>query len=242
MIAGARQRVNSQVRGTDPILASMTHGRPLVEVIRSIIQRTYGLTQIIGEVGPYIVGDQGFRKLYGGSPDPSGEAGARLLVRHSGDHVRAVVYYPDALVRHLERFNPIHGLGDVNITAFAVLVEEIDHLLTLASRAVEGRGVTLLELEHHANVTKYLTVLHFLGKQTGRLKVDEGLKHWARHHLFERYSGEDGAEESRYREAARLAWRYLKRLEALPVERRRAEIRSFHWRPFTENLHQAGLN
>ena len=220
----------------------MTQGRPLVEVIRSIIQRTYGLTQVIGEVGPYIVGDQGFSKLYGGSPDPSGEGGARLLVRHSGDHVRAVVYYPDALVRHLERFNPILGLGDVNIAGFATLVEEIDHLLTLASRASEGRSVTLLELEHHANVTKYLTVLHFLGKQTGRRKVDEGLKHWARHHLFERYSGRDGVEEARYREAARLAWRYLKSLEGLPIEKRRAEIRSFHWRPFTENLHQADTN
>ena len=220
----------------------MPHGRPLVEVIRSIIQRTYGLTPVIGEVGPYIVGDQGFRNLYGGSPDPSGQVGARLLVRQSGDSVRAVVYYPDALVRHLERFNPINGLGDINISAFAVLVEEVDHLLTLASRAVEGRTVTLLELEHHANVTKYLTVMHFLGKQTGRLKVDEALKQWARHHLFERYSSEEGVEEARYREAARLAWRYLRSLEGLPVEKRRAEIRSFHRRPFAENLHQPGMN
>jgi len=220
----------------------MNQERPLVEVIRSIIQRTYDLTQVIGEVGPYIVGDQGFRSLYGGAPDRSGAAGARLLVRHSGDHVRAVVYYPDALVRHLERFNPVEGLGDVNIVPFAVLVEEIDHLLTVASRAVEGRSVTLLELEHHANVTKYLTVLHFLGKQTGRRKVDEGLKQWARHHLFERYSGKNGAEEARYREAARLAWRYLKRLETLSIEKRRAEIRNFHRRPFTENLHQADVN
>jgi len=220
----------------------MSHGRPLVEVIRSIIQRTYGLPQVIGEVGPYIVGDEGFKRLYGGSPDSTGKAGARLLVRQLGESVRAVVYYPDALVRHLERFNPINGLGDVNITAFAVLVEEVDHLLTLASRADEGRSVTLLELEHHANVTKYLTVLHFLGKQTGRRKVDEALKQWARHHLFERYSRDDGVEEARYREAARLAWRYLKSLEALPLERRRTEIREFHRRPLAETLYQAGMS
>jgi len=63
----------------------MSHGRPLVEVIRSIIQRTYGLPRVIGEVGPYIVGDEGFRKLYGGCPDSTGKAGARLLVRQLGD-------------------------------------------------------------------------------------------------------------------------------------------------------------
>ena len=218
----------------------MSQGRPLVEVIRSIIQGTYDLPRVIGEVGPYIVGDEGFRRLYGGCPDPSGQAGARLLVRQIGASVRAVVYYPDALVRHLEKFNPINGLGDINITAFAVLVEEVDHLLTLASRAVEGRSVTLIELEHHANVTKYLTVLHFLGKQTGRRKVDDALKQWARHHLFERYSKDDGVEEARYREAARLAWMYLRNLEALSLEKRRAEIREFHRRPFGETLLQAG--
>ncbi len=218
----------------------MSQGRPLVEVIRSIIQGTYALPRVIGEVGPYIVGDEGFRRLYGGSPDSTGQAGARLLVRQLGTSVRAVVYYPDALVRHLEKFNPINGLGDINITAFAVLVEEVDHLLTLASRAVDGRSVTLIELEHHANVTKYLTVLHFLGKQLGRRKVDEALKQWARHHLFERYSNGDGVEEARYREAARFAWRYLRKLEALPLEERRAEIRKFHRRPFGETLLQAG--
>lgn len=220
----------------------MSHGRPLVEVIRSVIERTYGIPPVLGEVGPFIVGDQGFRRLYGGSPDSSGKDGARLLVRQPGEPLRAVLYYPDALVRHLEKFNPIKGLGDVNIAAFAVLVEEVDHLLTLASRAAERRSVTLLELEHHANVTKYLTVLHFLGRQTGRRKVDEALKQWARYHLFERYSRDEGVEETRYREAARLAWRYLKILEALPPERRRAEIRDFHRRPFAEILRQAGLN
>src|SRR3989338_7827185 len=59
----------------------MSQGRPLVEVIRSIIQGTYDLPRVIGEVGPYIVGDEGFRRLYGGCPDPSGQAGALLLVR-----------------------------------------------------------------------------------------------------------------------------------------------------------------
>lgn len=214
----------------------MNPPRSLVDVLKSMIERTYGLPAVIGELAPFIVGDQGYRMFYaepGLEPD---EAGARILVRDMGKPLRAALYCPDALVRHLETFNPLKGLGDVNIEAFAVLVEEIDHILTLASRASERRPISLLELEHHANITKYLAVMHFLGKQTGRRRVAEPLRQWARHHLFERYSGKQGADEARYREAARLACRYLRILEALAPEDRRAEILTFHRRTIPEIL------
>ncbi len=186
------------------------------------------------------MGNEGLRVLYGERPSARPEHGARVLVREGDDYLRAALYYPDALVRHLETFNPLQGVGDENITAFAVLVEEIDHLLTLASRAAERRRVSLLELEHHACVTKYLMVLHFLGRQTGRRRLGEALKQWARFHLFERYS--EGEEGGRYREAARLAWQYLRRLEAVPPECRSREIRAYHRRPFRDVLYQSGLN
>jgi hypothetical protein len=210
--------------------------QPLVEVLKSLIERTYRIPSLIGDLAPFIVGDEGFRRLYGkGRPDGQG-TGARVLVRESSGPLRAAFYCPDSLVRHLERFNPLHGLGDANVTEFAVLVEEIDHLVTLASRAAEGRAVTLLELEHHANVTKYLAVMHFLGRQTGRRRVAEPLRQWARHHLFERLSSAEGATETRYREAARLAWQYLRVLETLAPGRRSVEIRAFHRRPFSDIL------
>ena len=216
--------------------------RPLVEVLKGIIERTYGIPSIIPDIGPFIVGDEGLRSLYGGSTSSTQAKGARVLVRELDHSLRAALYYPNALVRHLERFNPLESVGDVNIAAFAVLVEEVDHLLTIASRAAEGRTVSLLELEHHACVTKYLMVLHFLGKQTGRRKLGDALKQWVRFHLFERYSQGAGREAARYREAARLAWQYLKHFEAMPLERRRTEIRAYHRRPFSEMLYQATLN
>lgn len=209
--------------------------RSLLETLQSMIQRSYGMPPVIEDIGRFVVGDAGFRALYpetagaGSAPD-----GARVLVRDAGASLRAVLYYPDALVRHLERFNPLTGIGDVNIEAFAVFVEELDHLLVLATRAVEGRSVSLLELEHHADVTKYLVVLHFLGKHTGRRRVPETLRRWARHHLFERYAG--GGDGGRYREAAHLARQYVDHLEALPVGRRHDELRTFQRRPFSETL------
>ena len=220
----------------------MNPPRPLVDVLKSMIERTYGLPSVIGDLAPFIVGDQGYRVFYAGPGLESEVAGARILVRDIGNPLRVALYCPDSLVRHLETFNPFNGLGDVNIEAFAVLVEEIDHLLTLASRASESRPVSLLELEHHANITKYLAVMHFLGKQTGRRRVADPLRQWARHHLFERYSGKQGADEARYREAARLACRYLKILETLAPENRRAEILTFHRRTVPEILRLVQTN
>jgi hypothetical protein len=211
--------------------------QPLVEVLKSLIERTYGIPSLIGDLAPFIVGDEGYRRLYGGGGMDEHGAGARVLVRESSGPLRAAFYCPDSLVRHLERFNPLHGLGDVNVQEFGVLVEEIDHLVTLASRASESRTVTLLELEYHANVTKYLAVMHFLGRQSGRRRVAEPLRQWARHHLFEKLSREKGSAESRYREAARLAWQYLKIFETLTPRVRRFELRAFHRRPFSDILH-----
>lgn len=207
--------------------------KSLVETIKSIIEMSYGIRPVIEDIGLFIVGDAGYRLFYGAEAARPG-AGARTLVRQSGSGVRAALYYPDSLVSHLERFNPLLGLGDVNIDAFAVLVEELDHLITVADRAVQGRPISLLELEHHAGVTKYLTVLHFLGKQTGRRRIAEGLRAWARHNLFERYSQEMGEGEDRYRAAARLARRHVAYLETLSVEGRRAELRAFQRRPFAD--------
>jgi len=220
----------------------MNASTPLVEILKSLIERTYEIQPLLGDLAPFIVGDEGFRRLYAGEPAGEQGAGARILLRSDDRQLRASLYCPDSLVRHLERHNPLLGLGDVNILEFGVLVEEIDHLVTIASRASEGRPVSLLELEHHANVTKYLTVVHFLGRQTGRSRVAAPLRQWARHHLFERLSGREGEAEARYREAARLAWRYLRAFEELPPVERRAEIRAFHRRPFSDILHRAMMN
>lgn len=210
--------------------------RPLVLTLKSIIERSYGMRPVIGDITPFIIGDAGYRALYGGTAADTGNgaAGARLLVRQDGSTVRAAVYYPDAMVRHLEQHDPRNGVGDDNIEAFAALVEELDHLLALASRAAEGRSITLLELECHADVTKYLLVLHFLGKQTGRRRLSESHRCWARHHLFERYAREAGEEGARYRHAARLARRYVTRLDAMSVQQRHAELRALQRRPFAE--------
>ncbi|HXH28722.1 MAG TPA: hypothetical protein VNL37_06730, partial [Candidatus Polarisedimenticolia bacterium] len=197
------------------------------------------------DLAPFVIGDAGYRALYAGRAETATPSapGARLLVREGPAGLRAALYYPDALVRHLERHPPLSGLGDVNIDAFSAFVEEIDHLLTLACRAAERRPISLLELEHHANVTKYLVVVHVLGRQLRRRRIPEALRLWARHHLFEKYAegGEDGQGQDRYRQAARLARRYVLHLERLTIEARRCELQTLQRRPLAETLRLAGM-
>ena len=221
----------------------------LLPILQSIIEASYRMPRVIDDVGRFLIGDSGLRMFYdqsGSAPREYGAdargAGARLLVRPDSGPVRAAVYLPDAMVQHLELYDPRAGLGDGNIDAFATLVEELDHLLTLASRAARGRPVSLLELEIHAGVTKYLMVLHFFGRLTGRRKVSGYHKAWARHHLFEKYAAGVDEESERYRDAARLAARFVSWLERLETAERRAALAAFHTRAlgdqvrFIENL------
>jgi hypothetical protein len=215
---------------------------PLVPILQSIIERTYGLAPLVGDVAPYLIGDAGLRAMAVAHAEAAGEAGRpRLLLRPERDGVRAVLYYPDALVAHLERHDPRHGLDDRNIDAFAMLVEELDHLLVVADRLAARRPLRLLDLELHALVTKYLIVLHLLGRLTGRRRVSEFHRAWARHHLLEKYADGDDAESERYLAAARLASRYVRWLDRLTTAGRQAELRRFHARPFDEQARHIAL-
>jgi hypothetical protein len=204
---------------------------PLLDALCGLLRRTYALEAPTLPIGRYVIGDEGLRAIY-----PKGEhearavsgAGAKLLVRDTEAGVRACIYYPDEMIRCLEHKPPQKGLDDENVDAFAVLVEELDHFLVAAERAHSGRGVSLLELEIQANVSKDLVLTRFLAAR-GR-RVDRDRQVWLRSHLFHarQYSDADPAIRQRYDEAARYALRFLRSLERLPRSRRLPALRRFH--------------
>ena len=202
----------------------------LLTILQRLIERSYDWDTGIEDLGPYLLGDEGYRRLYDGKEIveelPGASPGARTLVSWQGPQVRIGVYYPDALVLHLERQNPLQRVDEDNVGPFSALVEELDHLLMLAWCARHRRGVGLLELEFHANVTKYMVLAHFLARLSHRPRLAPSQRRWIFHHLFHG-AGEDLPPpfRHRYRTAARLAVRLLSHLDPLPVEERVQSLR-----------------
>jgi hypothetical protein len=225
--------------------------RSLLEQMQGLIERTYDLSTGIEDIGAFVIGDEGLRELYSGEkilrhPEPviASEAtqdparAARMLAREEDGQLRLTLYYPDTLIEHLEAHHPLRGLDEGNIDAFAVFVEELDHLLHIAHRMRSGQEMTLLELEWQANVTKALVTRHLLARRIAPRPLGEAEEHWMRFHLFEKleFAGDDPEIVARYREASRLALRTLAALDPLGPAARLTELRAFARRSFPDKL------
>ncbi|MBZ5637364.1 MAG: hypothetical protein LAO51_01260 [Acidobacteriia bacterium] len=207
----------------------------LLETVQALLERTYRMRTGLSEVGRFVIGDEGYRRLYRdleivttAGTAPGEKIGARTLVRETPEGIRACIYYPDDLIRCLESHPPQRGLREANVDAFAALVEELDHLLCIAERARDDRPLTLLELELHANVSKHLVLARFLSAP-GR-PLDERRRVWLSYQLFHKgtFRDEDVDARARYRDAARFALRLLETLMRLPPAGRIEILRRFH--------------
>jgi len=201
----------------------------LLTRVQVLIESTYDWRTDIGSLGPFIVGDHGYKVLYAGqSLGNAPEEQPRTFVTWAGGPVRLGIYYPDSLIRRLEETNPLREISEKNIVPFATLVEELDHFLMLAWSARHQREISLLELEFHANVTVYLVLAHFLGRTTGQARLSTGQREWIRRYLFEDL-GESFSEpqRTRYQRAYRLALAFLRSLESLTGEEKLRFLRRF---------------
>ncbi len=218
----------------------------LIEVVQRLLERTYGLEADRVEVGAFLIGDDGLRRLYGDGREvrqvpaaairsPGGQ-GSRVLVRETDRGLRACIYFPDRMIERLERHPPQRGLGERNVDPFATLVEELDHLLCLADRAAREVPVSMLELELQANISKYLVLARFLAGRRGSLSPRR--RTWLRYHLFEkvRFVEPDPAVRQRYRDARRFAVRFLDGASRLGPRRLLEQLRRFHQEPIDGKL------
>ncbi len=219
--------------------------RPLVDALALLLERTYDTGVSLVPVGRFVVGDEGYRRLVAGrrvrQKVAHTGAGARLLLRPLGDAGpwAAALYLPDGLVEHLEREDPRRVLHAGNVDAFATLVEEVDHLVTFADRAIHGGPeVTLLELEWHAGVSKYLVLAHFLGRLAGGRPLAPGERRFLLWHLFHKgdWAEPDPEVRARYEDATRLALRFVEDLGGRPPAERIRRLRRFHHAPYHEKL------
>lgn len=213
----------------------------LLARVHRLIDATYDLDSSGIDPAVYIVGDAGVARLVDTLPPGEDRPRAMVLVRTVGDAHRVTLYYPDALIRNLERNDPRCGLSEENLHDFATFVEELDHLLVLVTSGARGRPVSGLELELHANVTKILVVSLFLARTLGVGELTLRQRHALRHELLGRgdYAREPPELRQRYRDARRHGLRFLRRLEATPPPRRPQLLRRFSRAPLGEKLRLA---
>lgn len=216
---------------------------PLIDQLARLIEATYDIDSGTVPLGRFVVGDRGRARLVAGCRVRQAVghdgSGAAVLLRPlpGGERWAAAVYLPDAMVDHLERHDPRRELSDGNAAAFVALVEEVDHLVTLAERGAAGAATTLLELEWHAAVTKYLVLAHFAGR-LARRPLDAAARAFVEGHVFHRgeFDDPDPTIRARYREAHRLGLHFIRDLARRPADARVARLRRFHRAPVQEKL------
>jgi len=211
----------------------------LIDRLQRLIEFSYDWHTGIADLTPFLIGDRGYRQLYEDKEIleqvPGSDIGPRTLVTCQDGSVRLGIYYPDTMVRSLEEASPLHGLNEQNLVPFTHLVEELDHFLMLAWCIPRGRKIRLVELEFHANVTKYLVVAHFLGRLKSQSRLLQSERDWLIHSLFE--DAGEGLPEPfgrRYRTAARMGVQFIRGLERMRPRCRVSALRRFGRRPWGE--------
>ncbi len=162
----------------------------LLEELHKQIETTYAMDTGIDDVAKYVIGDKTYRHLYGrentATSVNSSVSRARVLIRQNTEPLRVSLYYPDQLIEKLERYDPRWGVYDINIDEVAIFTEELDHLLLIAQNYKYGKPFSLLGLELHANITKYLILSYFIAQQMALPQLNPVFRNLLKHHLFER--------------------------------------------------------
>lgn len=138
-----------------------------------------------------------------GNNTPKIDPRAAVCTYHDPEHDELFlgVYFEPKLVNKIELNNPLLELGQNNIDAFCVLVEEISHFHLICQRALQNRQVSQLELEWQGEVDKFLLSAMTLFQQSG----NPHFKH-LQHIIYD--SGQLLQQTERYEEANRLAARF----------------------------------
>lgn len=183
--------------------------------LQSLLGRLYDVASG-HDVYDYLVTDRS--ALSGVVPDNDARAPEEeLLLAETTDGAGVALYLDDALLRRLERENPLGALTESNLADYCTALEGVSHFLYSTWRLHRDAPVSLLELETQAEVDKFAATLFLLAGQTGG-----GYPRRLHARLFDGVSFDprlDPQAHQRYRTAHRCAARYCRTLEHRFVNR-----------------------
>lgn len=174
--------------------------------LQSLLGKIYDVEPPL-DVGKFLVTDRAVAARWAGAGEPRTDEA--LYLRESDDGLELALYVDGAVLERLESSDPFAGLSAANLQDCCTAVEGVSHLLYVAWSAMQGRAVSLLELETQAEVDKFAAALVLSGETGG---PEAGL-------LIERLFGQvryaeglDAERLQRYRAANLFAARFCGRL------------------------------
>lgn len=183
--------------------------------MQSLLGRLYDVN-VEYDVADFLVTD---RRVLGGikAENDSRLLEEELLLAESADGAGVSLFLDPALLRRLERANPLGSLNEANLADYCTALEGVSHFVYTAWRLERDASVSLLELETQAEVDKYATTVFLVAHQQG------GAFPFQVHaRLFDRVRFDPRLEPEqvvRYRTAHRCAAQYCRRLERRFVRR-----------------------
>jgi len=116
------------------------------------------------DVAAFLVTDAAVAARWSEEPPVADEA---LFLRETEDGLELALYVDAAVLERLESADPFERLDEDNIQDCCTALEGVSHLLYLAWNAMQGRQVSLLELETQAEVDKFAATLLLSGARAG---------------------------------------------------------------------------
>ena len=192
----------------------------VLDSLQSMLARLYDV-ELSHDVYDYLVTDR--RHLGGERPcNDSRQPEEELLLAEMQDGAGIALYLDAALLRRLERADPLGALTDHNLADYCTALEGVSHFAYTTWRLGSDLPVSLLELETQAEVDKYAVTVFLLAQQQGGAYPAE-----VHARLFDRVSFDvrlQPDQYDRYRLAHRSAAHYCRKLEHRFVSHGRARV------------------
>ena len=211
----------------------------ILERLQSLLGDIYDVEPPL-DVASFLVTDPAVASRWADEGSATDEA---LFVRETDDGLDLALFVDAAVLERLESADPFASLGEENLQDCCTALEGVSHLLYLAWSAMQGRSVSLLELETQAEVDKFAATLVLSGARPGA-EVTE-----LHDRLFERVrfaAGLDRERLDRYQAANRFAARFCHRLARRWLHAPRpghhglfGELRSFYRMPHARKIAHA---
>ena len=202
--------------------------------IQKVLEQTYASTGV--NLEEFLVGRQRCAELSAwAGPDVREFSGEGItFLRVANGQLRIAIYYHPSVIARLERYYPLAALGEQNVRALIVFIEELSHAVHASIFFLEKKidfnsEEFIRNLELQAKLDTYLALKLIVATVTRSRHPAKKYEAWIRNCVFHRGSSDYDQERlrRRYRETNQLGCLLATHLDTLEAGERVVFIRKF---------------